>query len=255
MQHIKELYYDEPISYKDLTIFPVRMKDYLEFHYAVNCLLVEKNNIPDIKIISMSYLRALYYLAVNQNQPYLYMLRILFCLALRKPLDVEIKFYVDNSDKAFFEVEGIKYNASDFDEVAKIIMEQNSIKPIDYTVQKEIRDELEKAKKYRERINQNKMCSLEEQMICVLISTPLKLEDIYELTIRKFEKILSRVDAKLHYQIYKQASMSGFVEFKNKDAIAHWMSDLESKDPYKEEKMSLEEMQGKIDTANGIKNN
>ena len=51
MQHIKELYYDEPISYKDLIIFPVRMKDYLEFHYAVNCLLVEKNNIPDIKII------------------------------------------------------------------------------------------------------------------------------------------------------------------------------------------------------------
>lgn len=250
MQHIKELYYDEPISYKDLIIFPVKMKDYLEFHYAVNCLLVEKNNIPDIKIISMSYLRALYYLAVNQNQPYLYMVRMLFCLVLRKPLDTEIKFYVDNNDKAFFEVEGVKYSADDFDEIAKIIMEQNSIKPIDYTVQKEIRDELEKAKKYRERINKNKMCSLEDQMICVLISTSLKLEDIYELTIRKFEKILSRVDAKLHYQIYKQASMSGFVEFKDENAIAHWMSDLENKDPYKEEKVDMEDLSNKIDNIN-----
>ena len=43
----------------------------------------------------------------------------------------------------------------DFDEIAKIIMEQNSIKPIDYTVQKEIRDELEKAKKYNAFIENN----------------------------------------------------------------------------------------------------
>ena len=47
--------------------------------------------------------------------------------------------------------------------------------------------------------NEYKMCSLEDQMVCVLISTSLKFEDINKLTIRKFSKILERVDYKLHY--------------------------------------------------------
>ena len=91
-------------------------------------------------------------------------------------------------------------------------MEQNGIRPIDNTIQKELRDALEEAENYKMRQNGYKICSLEEQMICVMISTPLKLEDIYNLTIRKFEKVLARVDAKLHYQIYLSASLSGFVK-------------------------------------------
>ena len=71
-----------------------------------------------------------------------------------------------------------------------------------------------------------KMASLEDQMICVLISTNMSLQDIYSLSIRKFVKILERVDALLHYKIYLSASMSGFVEFKDKSFIKHWMSDL-----------------------------
>ena len=60
------------------------------------------------------------------------------------------------------------------------------------------------------------MASFEDQMICVLISTNLSLDDIYNLTIRKFIKIIQRVELKMHYQIYLQASLSGFVEFKDK---------------------------------------
>ena len=95
-----------------------------------------------------------------------------------------------------------------------------------------------------------KMCSLEEQMICVLISTPLKLEDIYKLTIRKFEKILQRVDAKLHYQIYLNASMSGMVKFKDESVIQHWMNDLTKDDRYSDVKVDMDAMRNKIESVN-----
>ena len=66
-----------------------------------------------------------------------------------------------------------------------------------------------------------KIISLEDQMISVLINTNLSWDIILKLSIRKFVKILERYDKELHYRIYKQASMSGFVEFKN--PIVHYL--------------------------------
>ena len=109
---------------------------------------------------------------------------------------------------------------------------------------------MEKAEEYKMKQNAYKMCSLEEQMICVSISSPYKLEDIYKLTIRKFSKMLQRIDHKLHYQIYLSAEMSGMVEFKNKDAIVHWMNDLSNKDKYQDVKVDMEDMNSKLDVIN-----
>ena len=147
-------------------------------------------------------------------------------------------------------VRGVAYSGSDFDEIVKIIFEQNCINPIDNTIQKEVRDALEKAEEFKMQQTKQKMCSLEEQMICVLISTPLKLEDIYKLTIRKFEKILQRVDAKLHYQIYLNASMSGMVKFKDESVIQHWMNDLTKDDRYSDVKVDMDTMRNKIESVN-----
>ena len=251
LEHIKELYFDEPIPYKELLIYPVTMKDYLEFHWLVSCLLIDKNSIPDINVISMSYLRFLYYNAANNDEPYVYMIKMLLCMVLHMDFNEEMSFYVDEkSDKAFFKVRGVAYSDSDFDEIVKIIFEQNCITPIDNTIQKEVRDALEKAEEFKMQQTKQKMCSLEEQMICVLISTPLKLEDIYKLTIRKFEKILQRVDAKLHYQIYLNASMSGMVKFKDESVIQHWMNDLTKDDRYSDVKVDMDAMRNKIENVN-----
>lgn len=101
-EHIKELYFDKPIKYKELLIYPVTMENYLEFHWLVNCLLIDKNSTPDISIISMSYLRFLYYMSLENNEPYVYMVKALLCMVLNIDIDTDIKFYVDKNDKAFF---------------------------------------------------------------------------------------------------------------------------------------------------------
>lgn len=247
--YLKELYFDEPIPYKELLIYPVTMENYIDFHWCVNCLLLDKNSIPDPKVISMSYLQFLYFISQQEELPYLYMLKSLLCIVLKIDEEEQFKFYLKDN-KPYFKIKDIEYNSEDFDAIVKIIMEQNCISPIDNTIQKEIRDALEEAEKYKQRQNSYKICSLEEQMICVMISTSLSLNEIYKLTIRKFEKILKRVDAKMHYQIYLSASLSGMVKFEKENAIQHWMRDLSSDDRYSDVKVDMDEMRNKIDGIN-----
>lgn len=248
-EFLDNLYFDEPIPYKELLIYPVTMRDYISFHWFANCLLLDKNSIPDPQVISMSYLQFLYYISQEQGLPYVYMLKALLCLVLHLDEEEQFNFYLQDG-KPYFKIKDIEYNSTDFDRIAEIIMKQNCIEPIDNTVQKEVRDALEEAERYKQRQNSYKICSLEEQMICVMISTALKLEDIYRLTIRKFEKILKRVDTKLHYQIYLSASLSGMVKFENDNAIQHWMKDLSSDDKYADVKVDMDKMRNKIDGVN-----
>lgn len=244
------LFYDKPISYKDLLIYPVTMDRYLDFHFYISCLLLDKNSIPNPEVISMTYLQFLYYMAETTGLPYLYMFKELLKMVLHIDNDSDLWFGTDPNGKAIFKIKGVIYNSDDLNQITDIIFLQNSIEHIDDTIQKEVRDAMEKAKVYKMKQNEYKMCSLEDQMICVLISTSLKLEDIYKLTIRKFSKILERVDYKLHYEIYLSAEMSGMVKFKDENKIKHWMADLTKSDKYEDVKVDADEMHHKIDDVN-----
>lgn len=239
------LTYDEPVPYKDLLIYPAIMQDYIMFHRYVNCLILEKNSIPDIEIISMSELQFIYHTA-EEGQPFLNFLYNLLGMVLKVPLS-NIRFVMDNN-KPYFYINNEKYDNEDFLNIKKIIAKQNDIDLIDETISKEIRDQLAEAQRIKMQQNVKKVCSLEDQMICVSISSSYRLEDIYKLTIRKFSRILQRIDHKLHYEIYLSASMSGMVEFKDKSFIQHWMNDLEVKDKYADVKMTESQLQSRIDT-------
>ena len=244
------LFYDKPIPYKDLLIYPATMDRYLDFHFYITCLLLDKNSIPNPVVISMTYLQFLYYMASTTKLPYLYMFKELLKMVLHIDNDSDLWFGTDPNGKAIFRIKGVIYDSEDLDKITDIVFLQNSIEHIDDTIQKEVRDAMEKAKVYKMKQNEYKMCSLEDQMICVLISTALKFDDINKLTIRKFSKILERVDYKLHYEIYLSAEMSGMVKFKDENKIKHWMADLTKSDKYEDVKVDADEMHHKIDDVN-----
>ena len=244
------LFYDKPIPYKELLIYPATMDRYLDFHFYITCLLLDKNSIPNPEVITMTYLQFMYYMASTTELPYLYMFKELLKMVLHIDNDSDLWFGTDPNGKAIFKIKGVIYNSDDLDKMTDIIFLQNSIEHIDDTIQKEVRDAMEKAKVYKMKQNEYKMCSLEDQMICVLISTSLKFEDINKLTIRKFSKILERVDYKLHYEIYLSAEMSGMVKFKDENKIKHWMADLTKSDKYEDVKVDADEMHHKIDDVN-----
>ncbi len=247
-------YYDKPVPYwsfsiketertdeNRIMIYPAIMENYLKFHQYASCLMVEKNtdtSLPieeKIKLISMSYLDYLFYETIKSpdEKPYLFLLDRLFSMVLKDEKSFNnmsesmSRYNVDENGKCFFIINDTRYGANDLNEIKKIICEQNSIELPDERMSKELRDKIQEAEDLRRKLNNTKMGSLEVQMVCVMISTAMKLDDIYRLPIRKFVKILERVDQKLHYSIYLSAAMSGMVEFKNKDILSHWMSEKE----------------------------
>lgn len=227
--------YDEPVGYKKLKLYPVKIRKYLYFQYLVEAITRDKNSIPDVKIISMPYLDYLFYTneeGKNDNIGKLDgLLRI--CLGKEDDLEFTIRYAFDEKNKAYFEIDGEQYYGQDFDEIKQIICEQNLVELPDEKIQKEIREKMEEAKRIRAKANGIKMASFEDQMVALMIATSLSLEDVYNLTVRKFNKAIQRLDAKLHYEIYLAASMSGMVEFKDKSFIKHWLSELDN-DPNRE---------------------
>jgi hypothetical protein len=238
--------FDQPRKIKGLDIYPVRLKDLQFFSFAIPILQIEKNNIPDPMIISMSFLEFLYRASTEENA-YILKLDVLLKICFKLPLEEKTIDYGFEEDKPFFKISDIMFYSSDFDELKTIICEQNLIELPDENISKEARDVLEQAKRYRERVNNSgrKMASLEDQMVAVSISTGLGLEYIYDLTIRKFTKMIERIDLKLHYEIYLAASLSGMVEFKDKSFIQHWLTEID-KDRYKDVLMEQKKMEEKI---------
>lgn len=247
--------YDSPVPYPEddsvkeeekILIYPAMMREYLAFHYFASCLLLEKNSIPDPKIISMSYLEYLYSISDESNK-LVPLMDGLLRLVLRKP-KLEFTPLTDKRGKAHFQIDDKVYTSQDFDNIRSIVSEQNMFELPNELIQKEVRDKMEEARMYKAKMNNSKMASLEEQIIAVAIYTGWELEKIYDLSIRKFIKTLQRADHILHAQIYLSASMSGFVEFKDKSFIKHWLAEIED-NRNKDVTVSLDEVQSKVNLS------
>ena len=239
--------FDLPIEYKGLKIYPAIMEDYYEFDFLVKSIVMEKNSIPDVKIITMTYLEYLYRYT-TKDTPYALFFRELLALVLRIDSNrIELKF--NEKVKPIFLVDKKEYDSDDFENIKLIICEQNMVEIPDETIQKEIRDKMEEAKRLKAKMSKTKMGSLEDLVIAVLISTSFKIDDIYNLSIRKFNKIVERLDHKLHYEIYLSASMSGMVKFKDQSFIKHWLADLEQ-DKFAGVSIGLDEIKSQVNFEN-----
>jgi hypothetical protein len=246
-----------------LMIYPIIVKDMYDFYNYAPCLLTEHQAIPDVKILSMTtyeylfnttFINGLY--VEGKSQPFIYMFVSLLSLVLNSKkftnlsdVDFNIMFnQKDINNKPAFMINGVLYDSDDFDEIKEIIAEQNGLELPNLKKSKKFRDAVAKAKKMKQKMSGNsyKPPTLEEQMICLAISTNLSFKDIENLTIRKFDKALRFIDQKLHYEIYLSASMSGFVEFKDKSVLKHWTTSLENKDENEGILLDMGEFENKI---------
>lgn len=234
--------FDLPIVYKELSFIPVSMKDYFPFMYFSQVLTIEKDDIPDPKVISMKYLEYLFYAAKSDND-ILPMLDAILRITTRKT-DSIMQYSKDSKGKYVLVIDGSKYDSNDFEEIRKIICIQNDLQLPDTTMQKKIRERLADYERLlRKKNGSDKPSSIEDLVIALTISSSLTLKDIYEMPIRKFFRAIKRVDAKLHYQIMMTAKTSGFVKFRDDSAIKHWLSSL---DVENRGFMSMEEAERKM---------
>jgi hypothetical protein len=221
--------YEEELKILNEKIFyitPIYMNNYLQFFSSIGCLTIEKNKISDPKIISMSYLDFLFYLIENDENRETYGQMFLNIIKLSLNIEEKNMRYIKNEKgKITLKLNDVEFNKKDFDELRRIICYQNMPDYNDEYIDPELEEALKEVEKLQNK-NQG-ICTLEDQKICVSISSPYKLEDINKLTIRKFVKILKKIDAKLHYQIYKTGECSGMISFKT--PLNHWMYEKDAR--------------------------
>lgn len=227
IQYKQNFINDEPVELFDgLLVYPVLMKNYIEFSLCSNILKMNKNNCRDPKIISMSYLEYIIYLLIeedirvgkgNPNIIEIFLLRIISLVT--RDENVKVRYGVDTKNKPFLYINNIKLYKKDFDYLRRFIMVQNIPDYKEEYINPELEEDLKKAEEIRNR--DKKMCDIEKQMIAVVIGSSLTLEDVKNMTIRKFFIALEMIDKKMHYIMAKTASLSGFVEFK--EEINHYL--------------------------------
>jgi len=225
-KYIQEFTNDDPINFKGLIIYPVTVRDYFKFMTYSNILCIDKNSISDKNIISMSYLDFLIYLMTKSGKDsnnYAYVFYELMKLCLRRD-DIDIYYGLNKDKKRFIKIDNVEIYKKDFNELKDIILHQNipDYKEVD------INPDLKKDLEEKERLEKKgrRPVSIEKQITSIVISSSLTYKDVLDLTIRKFYIILEMIDKKLHYEIYKTASLSGMVEFKTE--IEHYLSETDT---------------------------
>lgn len=246
--------YDSPVPYKSIKIYPALVKEYIPFQYYASVLTLDKNTIPDAKIISMSYLEYIIYATSLdfENTPYLLWFDRLLAIVLKEQDDFEDieesmkRYRVDEKGKPLFFINNDVYDSNDFEKIKEIICEQNLLELPDDNIQKEVRDSLQQARDYKNKMSGNKSGTFEDYVISLAIATGWTFDYIYNLSIHKFTKSVQRLDNLIHYKVYLGASLSGMVEFKDKSAIKHWLSNLDTDDKFSDVKVDVDSIEDKI---------
>jgi hypothetical protein len=234
---------DEPVPYKSMFVYPVKIKDYYEFLEGVTCLSIDKDQMgPDIS--AMSYLDFLLSLYISDE--YGESIRSKFNSICKLCFHLEpgdFYFDVDDNDHLIFCVGEDAFKKREFDELRKIILNQNFPDYDDTYIDPELAKALEDEWELRSRKSGRPSFGDQINAMCVL--TGFTFDYIYSMPIRRFFLVLGKAIAKMEYQMARTAEMSGMVEFKS--PIKDWIPS-EKKNFLAERSGQYDEVKKKIGT-------
>ena len=190
-----EQYYfanEEPVPFTvkngyTLYIRPVKVKMFSFYKDNIGILLIDKNRISDVKIISMSYLQYLVDIVLQNDQ---YQRALVTILNISLGDDLKFTMGHENS-KAFLGVFNqedellCKITPKEFDKICDIILNYND-KNYDARY---ISDDMRKAMEdyYRIKTKDDYVPTLEEQKTFVSFKSGLTLQQINDMSYRHFE--------------------------------------------------------------------
>lgn len=241
--YYEELTFDDPIDYKGLLLYPVSIKKINKFLQSSSVLRIQKEYIPDKEIIKMSYLKFLMTNIDKEKEEYgesltfdLLALCFMICMRIEK---ISIRLFIDEDGKTKLILNGVEIDENEFDYLRKLILYQNLPNYDDELMNPDLKNDLEEADKIKNGGEETE--DFEHLIANLVIGTGMNIDDVKNLPIRKFYIIGQVMDRKLHYSIYKQASVGGFVEFKQ--PITHYL------------KKNIDLLENKVTTVETLKNN
>ena len=266
MDNIKE-YVDKyvalqkPVPLYNLQIKPVLVRDFFQFNNAKDILQIEKNKIPNIDIIQMTYLRFLL-MIILENEEFKEDLLTILTLSLGVKYDAtkrnpsyspneiltqqtrknEVELWINGWDIKFrlndeevtlclYEKDNlIEISDAQFDDIRKVILFQNVYRYDDTEMSDDFRRVVEEY--YRLKNKDVVLPTLEDKLMAVCISSPYKIEELYNMPLRLFDALLECSIDKLEYQVNKlivnlaQCKVEGL-------NLSHWVYKTK-KDKYSE---------------------
>lgn len=246
---------DYPIPYKTLTLYPVQVDLNYYFNLFVTCLLLPHKTSGDVKAISLSYLKYIYYLATEKkDKSPLFFLGELLLIVLRKDSKYIDKNGIEQStidfylDKGTFTVEGETFNSKDFDKIKSIILEQNDVDELDETIPPALLQAYLEKEEFLRRQNNFKMCSFEDRINVVVSKSSYKRDEILKMTIRSFTRLLERINLISDYEI--KSLLAPNMDEKGRKTITHYLANTEKslKEKCNESFTDLGELEKKINS-------
>ena len=266
MDNIKE-YVDKhvalqkPVPLYNLQIKPVLVRDFFQFNNAKDVLNIEKNKIPNIEIIQMTYLRFLLTIMIEQDgfkEDFLTILAlslgVKYDATKRNPScepneiltqqtrkdesevwingwDVRFRLSDDKVILCLYDDEDlVEIDDAQFDDLRKVILLQNIYKYDDTEMSDDFRRVVEEY--YRLKNKDIVLPTLEDRLMAVCVSSAYKLEELYAMPLRLFDALLEYSVDKLEYQVNKlivnlaQGKVEGL-------HLSHWVYKTK-KDKYSE---------------------
>lgn len=240
------LSFDNPIRFDSLLIHPVILKDYYKFMMFSEILTIKKDRIPDAKIISMSYMEYICNLLIQENEaPLEEKVKTVQILGLIElVLKQEITSFgikKDKLDRLVLYVNDYVFTHKKFDEFKDIILFQNLPNYNKLDLNPILEEEIKKADEIRN--GKAKSVSLEKRIVSCCVNTGMSLEDVKNMTIRKFVMLEDMKDKETMYHIKSLVSMTGLVKFN--EPIQHYLMDS-NRDPLEGKLMGYDSLKNKV---------
>lgn len=212
----------EPRYLKKMPIYPVRMKDSVEFYDCARILNIPKNQTDNIEILKMSYLKFLIMMLGEAE------MRNRFFKLLNLTLRTEdIEIFEKDNGKLYIIVDSV-YEISEFDfsKFRTIVCEQNLVELEDESIHPDLRAKLKESEEFMAR-RSNKMADLKQRILSYQYEMKLPLSEILDMTIFQFNSSLEVITHIKQADIYQYARFAGSKTFKEENKLPTWLSAIE----------------------------
>lgn len=243
--------FDKPIPYKNWEISPVILTSYYDFMSCYGILCIDKNAIPNVDIISMSYLKFLIKIQSQIDATCLQKLSILMSLCLG--IDESFKVLLDEKGRCYFEFNDKTIMTSkDFDIISHLILSQNILNYKDMSNM----DSSMKKSIYEYNSIKNKdiqQPSLDKKIAIVQSQTGIPKYELCKMTMRSFDILFDTVVEKVDYEVNKPTEQNGIINgnLKVSRPIEHWVWKKE-RGAFADAFVSYDNIENEINKANNV---
>lgn len=238
--------FDEPVPFKDILIYPVKVRDYYKFMSSIDILKIDKNKIPDVRVIQMSYLTFILGIIIESNEyrdMFINVLELCFHVnqdvkCYNKKFPYKEILYGNIDDKEIYFINGYDVNiefdgknsvlnigefkiyAQDFNDIIDIICFLNFN---DYD-NEEMSDDFKKLlEEYHRLKNRNiKPPTLESQLIAIMSQNGMTKQELMNETMYTVRGMIDSIVGCVDYQVQHNYRANTMTDKKLPD-IEHWL--------------------------------